>query len=87
MTWKVYMALCADGSLYTGITTDVERRIEEHNVCDKKGAKYTRARRPITLVYEENLESRAEASSREHQIKSLSRSQKMGLIGKIATAK
>ncbi|RBP53271.1 GIY-YIG nuclease family protein [Arenicella xantha] len=80
MNWVVYVLRCADDSLYTGITKDIERRIYEHNECDQKGAKYTRARRPVKLVYQEPHEDRASASQREHAIKQLSRSQKLGLV-------
>jgi len=76
----VYMVRCADETLYTGITTDLERRLDEHNNSDK-GAKYTRARRPVTLVYSEALASRSEASKREYFIKhKMSRKEKLGLI-------
>jgi len=80
MTWKVYMLRCADNSLYTGITTDVERRLDEHNTDNKKGARYTRVRRPVKLVYQENCENRSEASSREYQLKKLSRHEKLKLV-------
>jgi len=76
----VYMVRCADETLYTGITTDLERRLDEHNNSDK-GAKYTRARRPVTLVYSEALESRSEASRREWVIKKMNRKRKIELIG------
>ncbi len=70
--WFIYMLRCADGSLYTGITTDVERRVQEHN-CLKAGAKYTKSRRPVALVYREQCESRSQALIREYEIKQLSR--------------
>jgi len=75
----VYMVRCADETLYTGITTDLERRLDEHNNSDK-GAKYTRARRPVTLVYSEELASRSEASKREYFIKKMNRTQKLKLF-------
>ena len=75
----VYMLECADGTLYTGITTDLERRLDEHN-NSSKGAKYTRARRPVVLVYSEALETRSLASKREFLIKKLSRNKKLVLI-------
>ena len=75
----VYMLECADGTLYTGITTDLERRLDEHN-NSSKGAKYTRARRPVILVYSEALETRSLASKREFLIKKLSRNKKLVLI-------
>ena len=79
MNWKVYILNCADNTLYTGITTDVKRRVNEHN-NNNKGACYTRARRPVTLVYEECYESRADASRREYHIKQLNRIEKLKLI-------
>jgi putative endonuclease len=80
--YYVYMLECADGTLYTGITTDLERRVEEHNSSDK-GAKYTRARRPVRLVYSEVYEDRSRASKREYEIKhTMSRTQKLLLLKK-----
>ncbi len=79
--WFVYMLECADGSLYTGITTDCQRRLKEHNNNDKKGAKYTRARRPVSLIWHEAHTGRAAASRREFAIKRLTRPQKFKLIG------
>lgn len=78
-TWFVYMVRCADNTLYTGIAKDVDRRINEHN-SEKGGARYTRARRPVTLVYTETAQSRSEAARREWEIKRLSLSKKMDLI-------
>ena len=81
MKWTVYILRCADDSLYTGITTDISRRVDEHNgESPKAGAKYTRNRRPVTLVYHEQVDSRSKASKRELEIKGLSREQKLGLI-------
>lgn len=77
--WFVYIVQCADQSLYTGITTDLPRRIEEHN-SSPNGAKYTRARRPVQLVYFEQSESRSTASKREHAMKALSPANKRQLI-------
>ena len=77
--WWVYIVACSDGSLYTGITTDRERRIAEHN-DSKKGAKYTRNRRPVDLVYSEMHPDRSTASKREYEIKKLSRAEKLKLI-------
>lgn len=74
----VYVLECADGSLYTGYTTDVERRLDEHRAGE--GAKYTRGRRPVELVHVERYESRAVAMRREHEIKELDRSGKEDLI-------
>ena len=79
--WHVYIVECADGTYYTGITTDVERRLNEHNYSFKS-AKYTRSRRPVKLVYVETSENRSTASRRESQIKKLSRNKKTLLIEK-----
>jgi putative endonuclease len=77
--YYTYIVLCADNTLYTGIATDLERRIEEHNSSDK-GAKYTKARRPVTLVYSEKHLNRSQASKREYSIKKMSRKKKQILI-------
>lgn len=77
-TWVVYMVRCADGSLYTGITNDVNRRSRQHN--DGTASRYTRSRRPTCLVYQEAHPSRSAALKREAAIKTLSRRQKMALI-------
>lgn len=77
--WWVYMLRCADGSLYTGITTDVDRRLAEHNGAGAPGARYTRSRRPVELVYAEAAASRAEATRREAAIKRLDRARKLAL--------
>ena len=79
-TWYVYILRCCDGSLYTGITTDTARRVTEHN--SGKGAKYTRSRRPVELVYQEECEDHSQALRRELEIKALRRSDKMKLIEK-----
>lgn len=75
----LYILRCHDTTLYTGITVDLERRIKEHNTSDK-GAKYTRSRRPVTLVYTESLETKSAALKREIAIKKMSRTQKEGLL-------
>ncbi len=78
--YYVYMVKCADNTLYTGIATELERRIEEHNDSDK-GAKYTRVRRPVRLVYSEEHPDRSAASKREYEIKKkMSRAEKLKLI-------
>jgi putative endonuclease len=77
MTWSVYLARCADGSLYTGVTTDPERRLAQHN--RGLGATYTRGRVPVTLVYCEPALDRSGALRREHAIKQLTRAQKEAL--------
>lgn len=78
MAWWVYLVRCADGTLYAGITTDVERRLAEHN-GEAAGARYTRSRRPVRLVYAEPAADRAEAARREAAIKRLGRAQKLAL--------
>ena len=78
MAWTVYLARCSDGSFYTGITTDPQRRVAEHNA--RKGAAYTRARLPIALVYAEPAANRAAALRREHAIRQLSRGEKEKLV-------
>jgi len=76
----VYIVKCADNTFYTGISTELERRIEEHNGSDK-GAKYTRVRRPVSLVYSEEYPDRSSASKREYEIKKkMNRVQKLKLI-------
>lgn len=75
----MYMLQCADTSLYTGITTDLNRRVEEHN-SSPLGAKYTKARRPVILVWYEICATRSEASKREREIKRLTRDEKRQLI-------
>lgn len=74
MPWTVYLARCQDGSLYTGVTTDPERRLAEHNAG--RGAAYTRSRLPVILVYCEPVQDRACALRREYAIRQLSRSEK-----------
>ena len=75
----MYLVECQDGSLYTGITTDTSRRLREHNFSSK-GAKYTRSRRPVVLVYQEDANDRSSALKREHQIKKMKREEKEKLI-------
>jgi putative endonuclease len=79
-SWQVYIARCADGTLYTGIARDVEKRIAEHNAGKGASANYTRARRPVVLVYQEPADDRSSASKREYQIKQLSRAEKLELV-------
>lgn len=78
-TWHLYILRCRDGSLYTGITTDVEKRLEAHR--SGKGAKYTRGRGPLELVYREECGTHSVALKREIEIKRLTREQKQALIG------
>lgn len=77
-TWKLYILRCGDGSLYTGITVDVEKRLAVHR--SGKGAKYTRGRGPLELVYSEECGSHSEALRRELEIKRLTREEKEALI-------
>ena len=78
MAWFVYMLRCGDGSLYTGYTDDVSRRLAVHQ--SGKGAKYTRSRLPVELVYREELPDKSSALRREAGIKKLTRQQKLELI-------
>ena len=78
MNWTVYILKCADGTLYTGITNDPERRLAEHEAG--QGAKYTKGRGPFQLVYQESCEDRGLASKRENEIKALGRKAKLALI-------
>jgi len=71
---------CADGTLYTGVAVDVERRVAEHNGAGKPGARYTRSRRPVKLVYYEAAANRSAACKREYRIKQLTRQEKLALI-------
>ena len=75
----VYVLECADGTLYTGYTTDVERRVAEHNAGD--GAKYTRGRTPVEVVHVEAFDTKSAAMSREYEVKQLSRAAKERLVG------
>ena len=78
----VYILRCADGSLYTGYATDVDKRLREHNgeINHKAAARYTRGRRPVSLVYREECSTRSEALKRECAIKALTRTEKLLLI-------
>lgn len=78
-SWFVYVVRCRDGSLYTGISTDVDARVARHN--DGSGARYTRARRPVRLLYTERKRNRSYALRREAAIKALSRAEKIDLMG------
>lgn len=78
-SWKLYMLRCSDGSLYTGITTDVDKRLEAHR--SGKGAKYTRGRGPLELVYSEECGTHSDALKRELELKALTKAQKEQLIG------
>ena len=80
MAWSVYIIKASDDSLYTGITTDVQRRFDEHS-DPKKGARFFRGRKPVEVVYTENHPDRSSALKREAAIKRLSRGEKIELIG------
>jgi putative endonuclease len=80
-SWFVYIVRCSDSSLYTGIAKNLEKRLQQHN-HGKEGAKYTRARRPVELVYQETAPDRAAAQQREYRIKQLSAAQKRRLIAR-----
>ncbi len=84
MGWTVYVLRCRTGQLYTGCTTDLERRVREHN--SGTGSRFTRSRRPVTLVYREELASRSEALRRELAIKAMKRREKLLLVGHAALA-
>ena len=84
--WFIYMLRCADNSLYTGVTTDVERRVVEHN-GKKSITKYTRARQPVEVVYQEKLGSRSEALKREALLKKLKKHEKEVLVAGIIDEK
>ncbi|MEI7810683.1 MAG: GIY-YIG nuclease family protein [bacterium] len=77
--YYLYILKCADETLYTGITTDLERRLVEHNTS-KKGAKYTMARRPVEIVYSKRFKNRSNASKEEARIKKLTKAEKLSMI-------
>ena len=76
----MYIVRCSDNTLYTGITINVNKRIDEHNLNDQLAARYTRGRRPVELVYQESLVSRSQATKREHQIKQMCKKEKENLV-------
>ena len=79
MSYNLYIVECSDGTYYTGIAVDVEKRMREHN-DSARGARYTRARRPVTLVYQEKLPDRSSALKREYAVKKMTRAQKSALV-------
>jgi putative endonuclease len=81
--WQVYIIICSDNSLYTGITTDIERRFRQHK--EGRGAKYFRGRQPLQVVYLENDHCRSSASRREVQIKAMNRTDKALLVSRFAS--
>jgi putative endonuclease len=82
--WTVYVLRCKTGELYTGCTTDLDRRVREHS--SGAGSKFTRSRLPVTLVYKEELGNRSEALRRERAIKAMKRSEKLQLLAHAALA-
>ena len=83
MNWKVYILQCSDGSFYTGITTDLNRRIIQHN--NGVAAKYTKGRRPVKLLYQEHYKDRGEATKRELELKRFKKAEKRRLIANQST--
>ena len=86
MNWFVYIVKCKDNSLYTGITTDIRRRIIEHNTDSLKGAKSLRGKRPVIMVYSEEFQTQSDARKREAAIKNWKRLNKIKLINKQQTS-
>lgn len=84
--WVVYMVRCSDGTLYTGITNDIDRRLAAHNSA-RDGARYTRSRRPVTLVYTETAGSHSDAARLEYRIKKMGRARKKQLAAAGTEAK
>jgi putative endonuclease len=82
MKWFLYVLQCSDGSYYTGVTTDLNRRLKEHNTS-KRGAKYTKTRRPVEIIYSLEYEDRSSAQKFEHRFKQLTRKQKEEVINKV----
>ena len=80
--WFLYILECQGGLFYTGITTDIERRLKMHN--DGKGARFTRSRRPVKVIYQESLSTRAQALIREYEIKALPRIKKQALVAAVS---
>lgn len=83
MNWSVYMIRCGDGSLYTGISTDVERRFEEHSMGGPKSAKYLRGRGPLKIVYTRSVGTRSEALVEERRLKRLSKTEKELMVAEL----
>lgn len=78
--WFIYVVVCFDNSLYCGITTDIERRLNQHNGHIKGGAKYTRSRRPVKLIWNDFCNSRSDALKKEYAFKKMSRKNKLKFI-------
>jgi len=79
--WHVYVLRCADGTLYTGVARDLQKRLLQHNGAQAGGPKYTRGRRPVQLLWSDSAIDRSAAQQREAAIKKLSRGEKLRLIG------
>lgn len=79
MSYFVYMLRCADGTLYTGITNELEKRLHAHNHL-KTGAKYTRSRRPVVLAYSKRVRTRSAALKQEARLRTLTRAEKLALV-------
>lgn len=77
--WKLYVVRCSDDTFYTGVTLDTDRRLREHNETNR-GAKYTRTRRPVVLVYSEEYDDRSSAQKAERRFKALTRKQKETIV-------
>lgn len=86
-SWSVYLLQCSDGSFYTGVTTDLARRVRQHNGEIVGGANYTRGRRPVVLAWYEECENRSLAQQCEHSVRRLSRREKQRLTAKAAVGK
>jgi len=82
MKWFLYVLQCSDGTYYTGVTTDMKRRLKEHNTSNR-GAKYTKARRPVKIIYSLEYEDRSSAQKFEYRFKQLTRKQKEEVINKV----
>ena len=86
-SWFVYLVRCLDGSFYAGVTTDLKRRVRQHNGEILGGANYTRARRPVALAWYEECENRSVAQQREYSVRRLSKREKQRLVAKAAVVK
>ena len=83
-TWSVYIIRCADCTLYTGISTNVTRRFEEHASSSPRSAKYLRGRAPLELIYAKEIGTQSEATIEERRIKALTKAQKLNLVGELS---
>ncbi len=87
MTWWVYIVKCSDDSYYTGVTTDIDKRLQQHNSDNTRGSRYIRFRRPATLVHSEAMATKSQAFRKEVLIKGWSKQKKMTYIQKATCAK